>query len=170
MTPEAERAAAIAIATLPGATMWHEGQFEGRRVRPPVFLARRPDEPLDQALASWYRSLVSAVAASGMREGQWRQLDVTGWPDNQSCANLLTWSWSGDGTAGGAGRFVVVVNLSRAPAQGRVVLGWPDVGTRSWQFTDLLEGAGFEREGAELQSQGLFVSLDPWKAHVLAMR
>ena len=28
--PGAERAAAVAIATLPGATMWHEGQFEGR--------------------------------------------------------------------------------------------------------------------------------------------
>jgi len=30
---DAERAAAVAIATLPGATLWHEGQFEGRRVR-----------------------------------------------------------------------------------------------------------------------------------------
>ena len=112
MPPEAERAAAIAIATLPGATMWHEGQFEGRRVRPPVFLARRPDEPSDQSLASWYRSLVEAIGASGMREGEWRQLDVTGWPDNQSCANLLAWSWSGGGAGGASNRFVVVVNLS----------------------------------------------------------
>jgi len=44
---DAERAAAVAIATLPGATLWHEGQFEGRRVRPPVFLSRRPGEPSD---------------------------------------------------------------------------------------------------------------------------
>ena len=36
---DAERAAAVAVATLPGATLWHEGQFEGRRVRPPLFLA-----------------------------------------------------------------------------------------------------------------------------------
>jgi len=42
---DAERAAAVAVATLPGATLWHEGQFEGRRVRPPVFLSRRPDRP-----------------------------------------------------------------------------------------------------------------------------
>ena len=54
-----ERAAAVTIATLPGATLWHEGQFEGRRVRPPVFLARRPDEPPDQELAAWHRGLVS---------------------------------------------------------------------------------------------------------------
>jgi Alpha amylase, catalytic domain len=170
MAPEPERAAAIAIATLPGATMWHEGQFEGRRVRPPVFLARRPDEPLDQSLAAWYRSLVAAIATSEMRQGEWRQLDATGWPDNQSCANLLAWSWSGGGTGGGANRFVVVVNLSAAPAQGRVLLPWPDTGAKSWQFTDLLEGTGFDRDGAELQSQGLFVSLDPWQAHVLTLR
>ena len=170
MAPEPEQAAAIAIATLPGATMWHEGQFEGRRVRPPVFLARRPDEPLDQSLAAWYRSLVAAIATSEMRQGEWRQLDATGWPDNQSCANLLAWSWSGGGTGGGANRFVVVVNLSGAPAQGRVLLPWPDTGAKSWQFTDLLEGTGFDRDGAELQSQGLFVSLDPWQAHVLTLR
>ena len=32
---DAERAAAVAVATLPGATLWHDGQFEGLRVRPP---------------------------------------------------------------------------------------------------------------------------------------
>src|SRR5690242_7131710 len=48
---DAGRAAAVAIATLPGATLWHEGQVEGRRVRPPVFLSRRPAESLDAGLA-----------------------------------------------------------------------------------------------------------------------
>ena len=37
------RAAAVAVLTLPGARLLHEGQFEGRKVRLPVFLARRPD-------------------------------------------------------------------------------------------------------------------------------
>jgi hypothetical protein len=59
---QAERAAAVAIATLPGATLWHEGQFEGRRVRPPVFLTRRPAEPPDADLAAWYRRLLATVA------------------------------------------------------------------------------------------------------------
>jgi Alpha amylase, catalytic domain len=168
MAPDAERAAAIVVATLPGATLWHEGQFEGRRVRPPVFLARRPDEPLDQDLASWYRTLVAAVGTSGMRQGDWRLLDVTGWPDNQSCANLLAWSWSWSGT--GTGPFLVVVNLSGAPAQGRVLLGGPGLGARPWQFTDLLDGTGFVRDGAELQTIGLFVDLGPWHGHVLSLR
>ena len=41
---DAERAAAVAIATLPGATLWHEGQFEGPASAPaglPVAPARR---------------------------------------------------------------------------------------------------------------------------------
>ena len=66
----AERAAAVVIATVPGATLWHEGQFEGRRVRPPVFLSRRPDELLDHEMAVWYQTLIGAVAASGMRQGE----------------------------------------------------------------------------------------------------
>ena len=37
-----QRAAAVTIATLPGATLWHEGQFEGRRVHVPVFLDGGP--------------------------------------------------------------------------------------------------------------------------------
>ncbi len=40
--PEKERAAAVVTSTLPGARMFHEGQFEGRKVRLPVFLGRRP--------------------------------------------------------------------------------------------------------------------------------
>ena len=85
---DAERAAAVAVATLPGATLWHEGQFEGRRVRPPVFLSRRPDEPPDLDLAGWYRRLLAAVAGHHVRAGAWRLLEASGWPGNQSCRNL----------------------------------------------------------------------------------
>ncbi len=67
LSPERERAAAVTIATLPGATLWHEGQFEGRRVRPPVFLGRRPEEPVDKELQSFQHQLLAAVASSGMR-------------------------------------------------------------------------------------------------------
>ena len=70
----AQQAAAVAVATLPGATLWHEGQFEGRRVRLPVQLARRPSEPLDARLAGWYRSLLAEVAGRQVRAGGWRLL------------------------------------------------------------------------------------------------
>jgi hypothetical protein len=162
---DAERAAAVTIATLPGATLWHEGQFEGRHVRPPVFLARRPDEPPDPELADWYRWLLTIIGG-GVRRGTWRRLDVTGWPDNQSCRNLLAWSWDGDGSGH---RHVVVINFSGQPAQGRVPLPWADLPGRTWHLTDLFGGEVFERDGGELAGTGLFVALGPWQFHVLAL-
>jgi hypothetical protein len=166
MSQDAERAAAVALATLPGATLWHEGQFEGRRVRPPVFLSRRPDEPLRPEFADWYHRLLSAVAGDGVRGGQWHLLTASGWPDNQSCRNLLAWSWSG----GDDSRHVVVINLSGQPAQGRIPLAWPDLPGRSCLLTDVLQETRFDRDGDELADPGLFVDLAPWQFHVLALR
>src|SRR5262249_16133808 len=80
MPRDAERAAAVAIATLPGATLWHEGQFEGRRVRPPVFLSRRPDEPPDLDLADWYRRLLAPAAGTKGRAGPGRAPPPRGRP------------------------------------------------------------------------------------------
>jgi hypothetical protein len=170
---DAERAAAVAIATLPGATLWHEGQFEGRRVRPPVFLARRPAEAPDADLAAWYRRLLATVARHRVRAGHWQQLEAGGWPGNDSGRNLLAWSWSGsaaaEGTEAGADRHLVVVNFSAGPAQGRVGLGWTDLHGRGWTLTDLLDDRVFERKGDELAGQGLFVDLPPWGCHLLAL-
>ena len=170
---DAERAAAVVIATLPGATLWHEGQFEGRRVRPPVFLSRRPGEPPDPGLVGWYWRLLGAVASHGVRAGAWQLLEVGGWPDNDSCRNLLAWSWTAGGADGDVadetGRHLVVVNLSGQAAEGRVGLGWTDLRGRSWKLTDLLDDREFERSGDDLADQGLFVALKPWGCHLLAM-
>ena len=69
------------------------------------------------------RRLVSTTADDGRRRdvkrGRWQLLETTGWPDNQSCDNVLAWSWSG----GDAGH-LVVVNFSAQPAQARIHLDW----------------------------------------------
>ena len=62
------RAAAVAILTLPGARLLHEGQFEGWRVRLPVFLGRRPAEPVDHDLAAFYGRLLQATSARSLPE------------------------------------------------------------------------------------------------------
>jgi hypothetical protein len=165
-----ERAAAVAIATLPGATLWHQGQFEGRRVRVPVFLSRRPDEPPDEELAAWYRDLLRKVAEHEVRTGAWQLLQAGGWPDNQSCRNLIAWSWTPDGDAGSVRGHVVVVNLSAAPAQAQIPLPWPDLPGREWNLLDLLSGADFPRDGGQLADPGLYVDLPPGQSYLLAVR
>jgi hypothetical protein len=164
-----ERAAAVTIATLPGATLWHEGQFEGRRVRVPVFLARRPDEPPNQELAAWYRNLVRQVGEHRVRTGAWQLLQAAGWPDNQSAQSLIAWCWTPGDDAGDVRRHVVVVNLAQAAAQAQIALPWPDLPGRSWRLTDLLSGEDFIRDGGELASQGLYVDLQPGQFYLLAV-
>jgi hypothetical protein len=163
-----QRAAAVTIATLPGATMWHEGQFSGRLVRPPVFLDRRPDEPLDPDLAAWYRRLLDVVASSRVRTGGWQLLEAAGWPDNQSGRNLIAWAWTPADSA--ARRHVIVVNLSQTQAQAEIRLPWPDLGGRRWRLFDLLSGNDFSRDGSELTDSGLYVDLEPGEFYLLEVR
>jgi hypothetical protein len=155
--PAQARAAAVAFSTLPGARLFHDGQLDGHRVHIPVFLARGPDEPPDAGLRAFYGRLLAAVADSGLRDGDWRLADVTGWPDNDSHRRLVAWGWP---------RELVVVNLSDAAAQARVRLPF-DAAGRDWALTDRLSGARFDRAGDELAADGLYVALDPWEAYFL---
>ncbi len=150
------RAAAVAVATLPGATLWHDGQFEGRRTHLPVFLARYPAEQPDGGLRDFYRRVIAEAAE--VRRGRWRLLETSGWPDNQSHENLLAWAWD---TA------IMVINYSDHPAQGIVELNRPELAGRAWRLTDRLDGRVFERSGSELATEGLYVDLSPWGTHVL---
>ena len=71
--PARAKAAAVTIATLPGLTLWHDGQAEGRQVFVPVFLGRRPDEPYDAGLADVVpRPVGGGTARPGRRLGPLR--------------------------------------------------------------------------------------------------
>jgi hypothetical protein len=157
---EKERAAAVALLTLPGAKLLHEGQFEGRRVRLPVFLARRPDEPADCDLQEFYARLLAATAGDLFRNGHWRLCDREGWPDNQSYLNIITSCWeSGDE------RYLVAVNYSSTPSQAVIRAPWEDLRGKSWRLTDVLSMESYERSGDQWADSGLFVSLAPWRWH-----
>jgi hypothetical protein len=161
-TPQKVRAVALTIATIPGAKLFHEGQFEGRKVRLPVFLGRRPVEPIDPELQAFYHTLLKVASWEGLRNGIWHLCDRSGWPDNQSYLTLVAWCWHGVGE-----RCLVVVNLSDSGAQGRVRLPWDELKGRSWQMTDLFTGQMHERGGDEMCNPGLYVDIAPWGFHVL---
>jgi Alpha amylase, catalytic domain len=161
--PERERAAAVAVATLPGATLWHEGQFEGWRVRLPVFLRRRPDEPVDEQLHAFHLLLLAAAAA--IRRGEWTLCEATGWPGDRRYDQLLAWSWTDDDH-----RSLVVINDADAPVAARVQLPWDDLAGRTWQLDDVLAGVQYERDGTEMTAEGVYVELAPWQYHVFAVR
>ena len=163
VAPDRNRAAAVTVATLPGALLLLEGQDQGWRIRPPVQLGRRPiEQPDDELVAYWHRLLV-AVSDDRVRAGAWSPLEVAGWPDNDACRRMVAWQWTAD-----EARHVVVVNLSDAPAAGRVLLGDLDHG--ALQLDDRLSGTTYARDGDAVAADGLFVELGAWGAHLLAMR
>jgi hypothetical protein len=161
-SPERERAAAATMMTLPGAKLLYEGQCEGRRIRPPVFLGRRPVEPIDSDLRAFYHQLLAAVKDADLRAGEWQLCERTGWPDNSSYVNLVAWCWSQ-----GEARHLVVVNLSEYRSQARVQLPWNGLAGRTWRLTDVLSGDVFDRDGGEMQSAGLYVELPAWGFYFL---
>jgi Alpha amylase, catalytic domain len=159
-SPEKSRAAAVAIATLPGARLFHQGQFEGRRIKLPVQLRRRPEESVDEDLQAFYKVLLKVIRASAFKEGEWSLCERSGWPDNASCRNLVAWCWRR-----GAERFLVVINLSHTRSQGRIQLPWTDLKGRTCLLVDVMNGERYERDGDEMLGQGLYVDLEPWRFH-----
>jgi len=155
------RAAAVAMLTLTGAKLLHEGQFEGRKVRLPVFLGRRPTEPIDRDLVAFYEHLLKKVTRDVFRNGEWRLCERSGWPENQSHLNVLAWCWTKDGE-----RHVVVVNFRQQPSQALVRVPWDELRGKSWRLHDALSGEAYDRSGDEMRDAGLYVDLGPWQCHL----
>ena len=151
--------------TLPGARLLHEGQFEGWSVRLPVFLGRRPAEPVDHDLAGFYDRVLKATNRDLFRNGAWRLCECSGWPDNQSCQNILAWCWAKDNE-----RALIVVNFAPAPAQARVRVPWDELRGAQWRLNDQLTGDVYDRDGTEMRDSGLYVNPTPWQSHMFHVR
>lgn len=160
-----EQAAAVATYTLPGARLFHDGQFEGRKVRLPVFLGRRPEEPINEELPQFYQRLLSALNNPTFRDGEWNLCDRSGWPDNATSQNIVAWRWNHNSE-----RVLIVVNLSDVSSHALVHVGWRDLGNETWELVDRISGTTYPRSGAELMTSGLYVDLGPWGFHFLDCR
>jgi hypothetical protein len=163
--PAKATAAAIIMATIPGAKLFHEGQLEGRRIKVSMFLGRRPEEPLDVECHGFYEKLLAVIHTPVFRDGVWTLCPCLGWPDNQSYQKLEAWCWTRD-----EDRCLVVVNLSNGAVQARVLVPWDDLGGKVWRLEDALSNSTYDREGKEMQNEGLYVELAPWAGRIFALR
>ena len=159
--PLKERALAITSATLPGMKLFHEGQFEGRKIRLPVFLGRRPSEENRADLHAFYIQLMGIIGRDVFHEGEWSLCARSGWPDNRSFENLVAWTWTLSDE-----RYLVVVNLSDISAQGRIQVPWVKTTSGTVHLLDECSENMYERNEAEMISPGLYVDLEPWKYHL----
>jgi len=155
-----ERAAAVAVATLPGARLFYEGQFEGRKVRLPVFLGRRPEEPVDRELQAFYARHLKAINSPVFREGQWSMCEPESQSDNPSFHNLVAWSWLKEND-----HCLIVFNFSECAVQARVQVPWGDDRSEPWRLDDASSDGTYDRDGHEMLSPGLYLELGPWDCH-----
>ncbi len=161
------KAAAVITYLSPGLRFLHDGQFEGRKVRVSPHLVRRPDEPINEDLRSFYDMLLPVIARPEVRDGTWQLLDcVPGWQDNTTNGNYVSFAWTGTSNE----RLLVVVNLSAQPAQCRIRLPHVDSGEGELLLVDLLGGAEYTRSASVLTTEGMFFDEPGWKAQVFTVK
>jgi glycosidase len=166
-SPGVRQAAAVITYLAPGLRFFQRGQFQGRKTRVSPHLCREPDEPIDQELSSFYDRLLAVLRAPVVRDGRWQLLDcAAAWDGNWTCDCFIAFAWQGpDGD-----RLLVVVNYADNQSQCYVRLPFADLGGRTWRLRDHLGEAAYDRDGASLQSQGLFLDLGRWAYHIFEIQ
>ena len=153
-------AAAVVALTLPGVALLHEGQADGRQVRVPVTLGRRPVEPLDADL----RGVVRPAAGRARRRPAAGPL-VARSPSRVARQPLVRAARRLD--VDGADQRVTSSSSTSRTSGPTVCVRLPDVPAGPVAFTDVLSGESFERDGATIAADGLYVGLDGCGCHVL---
>jgi len=86
------------------------------------------------------------------------------------CAPAWDGNWTADSFVAcvwqhvGGERLLVAVNYSPVQSQSRARLPFADLAGSQWRLQDRFSTAAYDRDGNELQSQGLFLDMSPWQA------
>ncbi len=158
------KAAFLAIATLPGARLFYEGQFEGRRTKLPVFLCRRPGEEVDREMLLYYQQIMNIIALPAFHDGQWQLCETGGWVDNDHYQYILAWTWKWENE-----KYLAVINYRDEESQAKVRLPWQELGQKKWKLVDLLSGVEYERSGDEMLQPGLYIGLPAWGVNLFSL-
>lgn len=165
INPELHEAAAIITASVPGMRFFHDGQLDGRKTKLSVHLGRRPKEPKDERLASFYERLLDYLKSDVYREGDWRLLECrSAWHDNPTFDRFLVFAWEK-----GSERSLVCVNYGPTQGQCLVRLPWQDLGGKNWRLADQMSPAVYDRPGYDLLDQGLYLDLPAWGYNVFEL-
>lgn len=164
---EVHPAAAVISFLSPGLRFFHQGQFEGRLKRISPHLVRGPQEPVNESLAQFYQQLLAVLRQPVVRDGQWQLLECgPGWEGNGSHDAFIAFGWQGADET----RLIVAVNYSGTQSQCHVRLPFTGIGDGQWRLQDQLSPDAYDWNGADLQSRGLYLDEQPWKARVFLLQ
>lgn len=164
--PRRCQAAATIALTLPGMRLFHEGQFEGYRLKLPVQLGRRHSELIDEDMEAFYRRLLAVLRDPVFHNGQWRLL-TTNIPKKGklSYGDLIAYQWTL-----GTNYRLIVVNFSPDPAQCFLPLEISGVEGNSWRLHDLMnDSVEYIANGDELSSRGLYLNMPAYGYNIFKL-
>jgi hypothetical protein len=165
--PDRLRAAALIVATVPGMTLYHDGQLEGRRVRVPVQLRRRVPEVHDADLIRFHESLLEAARSPVVRRGSWRLLAVrAAWEGNSTWRSFVCFQWE----APRIGWRLAAVNYSPAPGQCYAEILGEGLEGKTVELADLLGPARYLRDGSDLLRKGLYLDMPGHGIHFFEVK
>lgn len=156
--PHRSKACALLTATSLGMKLFHDGQFEGRRLKVPVQLSRRPLEEVDGDLQQFYKTLLKETSDPIYHEGEWKFCATRAAPEDEEAPTEIFSSFWRKETR----RRLSVINLGKEKAKGILSLPIEALPDGVWQFRDLFGEASFEKPGKELISHGLEIELDAY--------
>eukprot|EP00127_Corallochytrium_limacisporum_P004602 Clim_evm16s169 gene=Clim_evmTU16s169 len=173
-------AAALVTYTGVGMRFFHDGQIEGRRVQLSMHERMRSEEQINGAVFGIYSKLIQQVLARPeCTHGEVLRASITASSDGNPSYRRLIGRFVGMGKSW----LLVLVNYSDSESNGHVVfpedldLSHGTLNTCRWQqsenviLVDQLEPMTvYERNLPELQSKGLWVSLQAWHSHVFELR
>ena len=160
---EKSKAAAVIISTILGMHFYHDGQFEGKKIKLPVQLGREPEEPVINGMKEFYNKLLSITSHEIIKYGKWELLEpMNSWERNTTFKNILAWGWSLQSE-----KRIIVVNYSDKISTCRLKLD-----LRGFQeefiIKDLLNDQTYTRSAEEVYHTGLFIELKPYQSHIFA--
>ncbi|MYE25731.1 MAG: alpha-amylase [Chloroflexi bacterium] len=158
-----QRAAAALICTLPGASLLHQGQLEGKRIKLPVQINRAADEPARPMLKRFYRRLLHEVSRSIYHDGSWRMIEAEPiHSDDFTYQNLIVYTWSDAGD-----KRLIVINLSGGWARATVALDdWQQSVDVELRLMDILSESFTRQSAGPLLDRGLQLEVPPFGAHI----
>jgi hypothetical protein len=159
-SPGVHEAAAAITFLSPGLRFFHQGQFEGRKIRISPHLGRGPCEPTNETVRQFYGRLLAVLRQPVLRDGQWQLLECApAWEGNWTWDCFVAFLWQGPGDE----RLLAAVNYAPHQSQCRVRLPFADLAGRQWRLQDHIGSAAYDRDGNDLQIQGLYLDMSPWQ-------
>ena len=153
--------AAIIISTILGMRFYYDGEFEGKTVKLPVQLRREPVEEENKEIKEFYLKLLNIVNTDIFRKGSWSLLNVERGEDSLSYNNILAWSREYEGK-----KVLIIINFSEYDSSAHIRVNFGN--SEKIKFTDLLNNKEYEYKKSDLDTNGLFVKLKKYSAHIFS--